>query len=287
MRRTLAAFLEMIQVQHSLFALPWAFVGAFAAARGVPKADRIVWILIAMISARTAAMTFNRIADARIDAANPRTKERAIPKGLIPIPPAAGVTAIIIAVFALSAAMLNTLCLALAPVALAVLLGYSYTKRFTALCHFVLGLSLAMAPIGAWLGVRPVWSPLPLVLGTAVLFWIAGADILYACEDFEFDRAHGIRSVPAALGISRALVAARICHGVALTALVTAGIVGGLGFLWYVGVCAIGLLLVYEHWLVKPDDLRRVNRAFFHVNAVVSLAILAAFLGDLWQRGRL
>ncbi|MBI2899520.1 MAG: UbiA family prenyltransferase [Planctomycetes bacterium] len=280
-------YLEMIKFQHSLFALPWAFVGAFYAARGVPGGREILWILAAMVSARTAAMTFNRIADAKIDAANPRTEDRAIPRGLVSVPFAAAVTALAIAAFVLSAAMLNRLCLALAPAAIAVLLGYSYTKRFTPLCHFALGLSLGMAPVGAWLGVRPEWHPLPPLVGTAVLFWIAGADILYACEDVEFDRAHGIRSIPASLGIPRALLVARLSHVAAVGALVAAGLAARLGVVFYAGTAAVAALLAYEHAIVKPDDLRRVNRAFFHVNAVVSAAVFVACLGDLWQRGRL
>lgn len=287
MLRRIIPLLEMVKFQHSLFALPWAFAGAFYAAGGIPRAREIAWILVAMVSARTAAMTFNRIADAKIDAANPRTKDRAIPKGLVSVPLAAGLTVAMVALFAVSAAMLNRLCLALVPVALAIVLGYSYTKRFTSLCHFALGLSLAIAPVGAWLGVRPVFDPLPLLLGAAVLFWIAGADILYSTEDLDFDRAHGIRSVPAALGISRALAVARICHGTTVAALLAAGAAGRLGPVWYAGVGLALLLLAYEHAIVKPDDLRRVNRAFFHVNAVVSAAMFAVCVGDLWQRGRI
>lgn len=276
--------LDMIKFQHSVFALPWAFVSAFYAAEGWPTIRQTLWILGAMVSARSAAMAFNRIADLRFDAENPRTRDRALPAGRLSVSFAWGFTLAMIALFLLSAAMLNPLCLKLAPVALAVTLGYSYTKRFTALCHGFLGLSLAIAPIGAWLAVRPdrAAHPLPYLFGAAVLFWIAGADILYACEDVEFDRRQGLRSVPAALGLRGAMIASILCHVVAVGALGAAGWAGKLGPWYFAAVAAIALLLAYEHALVSPDDLRRVNRAFFHVNAAVSAAILAGGLLDLF-----
>ena len=282
LRRTL----DMIKVQHSVFALPWAFVSAFYAAGGLPTGAQMFWILVAMVSARSAAMAFNRIADLRFDAENPRTKDRALPSGRLTVGFAWGFTLAMIALFFLSAAMLNPLCLKLAPVALAVTMGYSSTKRFTAFCHGFLGLSLAIAPIGAWLAVRPDGAdhPLPYLLGAAVLFWIAGADILYACEDVEFDRRKGLRSVPAALGLRGAMIVSALCHGVAVAALAAAGRAGGLGPWYYAAVAAIALLLIYEHAIVSPTDLRRVNRAFFHVNAVVSGVILAGGILDLLTR---
>jgi 4-hydroxybenzoate polyprenyltransferase len=282
LRRTL----DMIKVQHSVFALPWAFVSAFYAAGGLPTAGQTAWILVAMVSARSAAMAFNRIADLRFDAENPRTKDRALPSGRLTVGFAWGFTLAMIALFFLSAAMLNPLCLKLAPVALAVTMGYSYTKRFTAFCHGFLGLSLAIAPIGAWLAVRPDRAdhPLPYLFGAAVLFWIAGADILYACEDVEFDRRKGLRSVPAALGLRGAMIVSALCHGGAVAALAAAGRAGGLGPWYYAAVAAIALLLIYEHAIVSPTDLRRVNRAFFHVNAVVSGVILAGGILDLLTR---
>ena len=286
MWRRVGTVLEMIKVQHSLFALPWAFVAAFYAAGGLPPWGKMGWVVLAMVSARSAAMAVNRVVDAKIDAENPRTRNRAIPGGRLTSAFTIAFAAVMVGLLVLAAGMLNPLCLKLCPVALAVTLGYSYTKRFTALCHWVLGLSLAAAPIGAWLAIAPerAGAPLPYLLGGAVLFWIAGADILYACEDFEFDRAKRIHSVPAAIGIRRALVLSILCHGVAVAALVAAGIAAPLGIYYHAAVGAIAVLLIYEHSIVKPDDLRRVNQAFFHVNAVVSGVILAGALMDLYTR---
>jgi len=278
--------LEMIKVQHSLFALPWAFVAAFYAANGLPDWGKMGWILLAMVAARSAAMAFNRAADARLDAENPRTKMRAIPAGKLSVGFTLAFAVVMVGLLVLAAWRLNPLCLKLCPIALAVTLGYSFTKRFTPLCHFVLGLSLAAAPIGAWLAIAPekVGAPLPYLLGAAVMFWIAGADILYACEDFEFDRAKRLHSVPAAVGIPAALRISIACHVVAVAALIAVGLIGHLGAFYLGAVAAIAALLVYEHAIVKPGDLRRVNQAFFHVNAVVSGVILAGALLDLFAR---
>ncbi len=280
----LATTLEMIKVQHSVFALPWALIGALYAAGGLPAWGKLGWILMAMVSARSAAMAFNRMVDAKLDAENPRTRNRAIPAGRITVFFTALFTMASAALLVVSAAMLNPLCATLSPVALLITMGYSFTKRFTALCHWALGLSLAIAPVGAWLAVRPEapYAPFPWLLGAAVLFWIAGADILYACEDFEFDRKKRLHSVPAALGIPLALRVARLNHVVAVAALAAAGVVAGLGIYWHVTAGAIALLLAYEHLIVKADDLRRVNQAFFHVNAVVSGVVLAGGVLDLY-----
>jgi 4-hydroxybenzoate polyprenyltransferase len=282
----LATVLEMIKVQHSLFALPWAFVAAFYAANGLPPWGKMGWILLAMVAARSASMAFNRAVDAKIDAENPRTKGRAIPAGRLSTAFTLAFAVVMVALLFVSAWRLNPLCLKLCPVALAVTLGYSFTKRFTALCHFVLGLSLAAAPVGAWLAVAPerAGAPLPYLLGAAVMFWIAGADILYACEDLEFDRAKRLHSVPAAVGIRAALLISILCHVVAVGALVAIGVTARLGLYYHGAIAAIAVLLVYEHAIVKPGDLRRVNQAFFHVNAVVSGVILAGALLDLFAR---
>lgn len=271
--------LEMIKFQHTLFALPFAIVGAAYARRGWPTWAEALALFGCMVGARSAAMVFNRIVDARFDAANPRTAGRAIPRGLVSFRFAWGFLAVSVAVFAACAATLNLLVLALTPVALAIILGYSLTKRFTAACHFVLGLSLAMAPIGAWLAMdRPI-DLFPLLLGGGVLFWVAGFDILYACEDAEFDRRAGLHSIPAALGVKRALRVSRFCHAVAF-AFFAAPVVELRGY-YSAALAAVAMLLAYQHALVRPDDLRRVNRAFFHVNAVVSFALMAGALVEL------
>jgi 4-hydroxybenzoate polyprenyltransferase len=286
MLRRIATIFEMIKVQHSLFALPWAFVAAFYAAKGMPSWGKMGWILLAMVSARSAAMAFNRAVDARIDAENPRTKNRAIPTGRLTVAFTLAFALGMVALLVISAWQLNPLVLKLCPIALLVTLGYSYTKRFTALCHFVLGLSLSAAPLGAWLAVAPdrAGDPLPYLLAAAVLFWIAGADILYACEDFEFDRTRRIHSVPAALGIRGALAISIACHILSVGLLIALGVIAHLGYWYHGAVAAIALLLVYEHSIVRPDDLRRVNQAFFQVNAVVSGVILAGSLLDLFLR---
>jgi 4-hydroxybenzoate polyprenyltransferase len=284
--RKIGSMLEMIKVQHSVFALPWAFVAAFYAAGGVPPWPKMAWVLVAMVAARSAAMAFNRAADAKLDAENPRTMNRAIPAGRLTIGFTLAFALAMAAILVLAAWRLNPLCLRLSPVALAVTLGYSLTKRFTALCHWALGLSLACAPIGAWLAVAPerAGAPLPYLLGAAVMFWIAGADILYACEDLEFDRAKRLHSIPAAVGIRAALAFSLVNHVITIGALIAVGIAANLGIFWHVTVGAIAILLAYEHAIVKPGDLRRVNRAFFHVNAVVSGVVLAGGLLDLFVR---
>lgn len=281
----LATVLEMIKVQHTVFALPWAVVAALYAVGDAPLPwAKFGWIFLAMVAARSAAMAFNRVADANLDAENPRTAGRAIPQGKVGVAFTAAFALGMAGLLVLAAAMLNPLCLKLSPVALAVTLGYSYTKRFTALCHWFLGLSLAMAPVGAWLGVRPEWRPTPLLLGGAVCFWIAGADILYACEDLEFDRKKGLRSIPALMGLRGAMIVSAICHVLTITALGTMGILARAGAWYFAAVFAITALLAYEHAIVKPTDLRRVNQAFFHVNAAVSGVILLGGLLDIFAR---
>jgi 4-hydroxybenzoate polyprenyltransferase len=281
MLRKVATLLEMIKVQHTIFALPFAVVGAFYARGGVPPASTCAWILVAMVSARSAAMAFNRAVDARFDAQNPRTQARAIPRGLLSARFAFGFTAAMSGIFILSAGLLNGVVLALSPVALLVILGYSFTKRFTPLSHFVLGLGLALAPAGAWLAVEPRFDLFPLLLSGAVLFWVAGFDIIYACEDVAFDRQAGLHSMPAWLGVSGALRLARTCHAICLALLIATVAVDGRGGWFVAGVAVIAMLLGYEHALVRPDDLRRVNRAFFHVNAAVSLTLGTSALLDL------
>ena len=275
--------LDMIKIEHTLFALPFAFLGAVLAARGfsahnLPTLRQALWITVAMVGARSAAMAFNRIADRHIDAANPRTRTRAIPAGLLSVRFAWAFTLVSAAVFIAASAMLNRLTLLLAPVALASVLLYSYTKRVTALSHLVLGWCLAIAPTGAWIAVRGALdSPTPLLLSAVVMLWTAGFDVLYACQDTDFDRRAGLHSIPARLGVARALWVSRLLHLLAFAALVCLYLIAGLGALALAGVVATGALLVYQHSLVSASDLTRLNAAFFTTNAFVSVILLATF----------
>ncbi|HVG28473.1 MAG TPA: UbiA-like polyprenyltransferase [Pyrinomonadaceae bacterium] len=272
--------LDMIKIEHTLFALPFALLGAVLAARGVPALWQLAWITAAMVGARSAAMTFNRIADRHIDAANPRTRGRALPAGLLSLRFAWAFTILSSALFFLASAMLNRLTLLLSPLALASVLLYSYTKRFTSLSHLVLGWCLAIAPTGAWVAVRgAIDSPTPLLLSLVVLLWTAGFDVLYACQDFDFDRRAGLRSIPARVGVRSALWVARALHAGAFGALVGLYSTVGLGWLALAGVVAAGALLVYQHSLVRADDLSRLNAAFFTTNAFVSVILLVTFGG--------
>jgi len=268
----------MIKIEHTLFALPFAFLGAVLAANGVPAARQIFWIVVAMVGARSAAMAFNRIADRHIDKRNPRTAARAIPAGLLSVGFVWAFTIVSAAVFLTAAAMLNRLTLILAPVALGSVLLYSFTKRWTQFSHVVLGWCLSIAPTGAWIAVRgEIGSPVPLLLSLVVLLWTAGFDILYACQDYDFDRREGLRSIPARFGIARALWTARSLHAAAFLALVWLYLVTALGPLALAGVIATGALLVYQHRLVRAGDLHRLNAAFFTTNAFVSVILLVTF----------
>ena len=276
--------LEMIKWEHSIFALPFALCGAMLAASGLPTAHQLLWIIVAMVAARSAAMAFNRLADASIDAANPRTRTRALPAGhLSP----AFVTAFVIVsctIFILAAAQLNRLTLWLSPVALAVILLYSYTKRFTRWSHLVLGLALGIAPSAAWIAVRGSLDPRILLLTAAVTFWVAGFDILYACQDFQFDRDTGLHSIPRYFGIPRSLWIARAFHLIMLLLLIAMIPAFTLGKLALAGIIAVTLLLLYEHSLVKPDDLSRLNAAFFTMNGVISVVFAIFIAADLLLR---
>ena len=277
--------LEMIKIEHTLFALPFAFLGAVLAARGftatgLPTLWQALWITAAMVGARSAAMAFNRIADREYDAANPRTRTRAIPAGLLSVSFVWAFTLAASALFFVAAAMLNRLTLLLSPVALASVLLYSYTKRFTSLSHVALGWCLSIAPTGAWVAVRgSLESAVPLLLSLVVLLWTAGFDVLYACQDYDFDRAAGLRSIPARVGLAPALWVSRLLHAGAFAALVGLYFLSGLGWLALAGVAATGALLVYQHSLVRADDLSRLNAAFFTTNAFVSVILLATFGG--------
>jgi 4-hydroxybenzoate polyprenyltransferase len=281
---SLRVTLEMIKWEHSVFVLPFALCGAMLAAGGIPSAHQLVWIVVAMVSARSAAMAFNRLADASIDAANPRTQTRALPAGVLTSTFVAGFVMVSCAVFIFAAAELNRLSFWLSPVALAVLLLYSYTKRFTRWSHLVLGLSMGMAPSAAWIAVRGSLDPRILLLTAAVTFWGAGFDILYACQDYDFDRASGLHSVPRYVGIRKALWIARGFHIVMLLLLVSVIATFGLGKIAMAGVAAVGLLLAYEHTLVSPDDLSKLNAAFFTMNGVISVVFFFFVAGDLLFR---
>jgi 4-hydroxybenzoate polyprenyltransferase len=270
--------LEMIKIEHTLFALPFAFLGAVLAAGGIPTAWQIVWIIAAMVGARSTAMAFNRIADKDYDARNPRTKMRAIPAGILSTGFVWGFTIISAAIFVVAAAMLNRLTLLLSPVALASIVLYSYTKRWTLLSHLVLGWCLGIAPTGAWIAVRgAIDSPIPLLLSLVVMLWTAGFDVLYACQDFEFDRREGLYSIPARFGIARSLWISRTLHAGAFAALVALYFLTNLGAIALLGVIATGALLIYQHTLVRADDLSRLNAAFFTTNAFVSVILFITF----------
>ena len=274
----------MIKWEHSIFALPFALCGAMLAAGGMPTWRQLAWIVVAMVSARSAAMAFNRLADASIDATNPRTATRALPVGQLT--PAFVSTFVVIScgIFVLAASQLNRLTLWLSPVALAVILLYSYTKRFTRWSHLFLGFALGIAPAAAWIAVRGSLDPRILLLTAAVMFWVGGFDVIYACQDYDYDRSHGLHSVPRYLGIKNALVVARVFHLVMLGLLIALTVTFGLGKLAIFGVTAVAALLLYEHTLVRHDDLSKLNAAFFTMNGVISVVFFCFVAADLLLR---
>ncbi|HSC77403.1 MAG TPA: UbiA-like polyprenyltransferase [Candidatus Acidoferrales bacterium] len=279
--RPLVTTLRMIKFEHSVFALPFALIGALLAANGLPTGRQILWIVVAMVAGRSAAMAFNRIADRGYDARNPRTAQRELPTGQLSVGFAWVFTLVASAVLILAAWQLNPLAFKLSPLVLAILLAYSYTKRYTVLTHWVLGFCLGMAPAGAWIAVRGSldWQVLPLSL--AVLCWVAGFDIIYACQDVEFDKKAGLFSLPARIGIGRALGVAKILHAVMLLLLLELAWLAGLGLLAMIGLAATAVLIAYEHSLVKPDDLSKVNAAFFTVNGYISVLLLLFWGADI------
>lgn len=277
--------LEMIKFEHTLFALPFAFLGAILAADGLPTWWQMLWITVAMVGARSAAMTFNRIVDRDIDAANPRTAARELPAGKLSTGFAWVFLYVSIGIFVTASYLLNWLTFALSPVALLVVLGYSYAKRFTAFAHILLGLALAISPSAAWIAVRgSLADEVPILLSLLVLIWTAGFDVLYACQDYEFDRQAGLRSIPARFGVRNALWIARLFHFQAFVVLVLLYMVTGLGWPALAGVVATGGLLVYQHTLVRAEDLTRMNAAFFTTNAFVSVILLVTFGGAVFLR---
>jgi 4-hydroxybenzoate polyprenyltransferase len=274
----------MIKWEHSVFALPFALCGAMLAAGGFPSLHQFSWIVVAMVAARSAAMAFNRLADAAIDAANPRTRSRALPSGALTSGFVASFVLVSCAILVLAAWQLNRLAFFLSPIALAILLLYSYTKRFTRWSHLVLGIALGVAPAAAWIAVRGSLDPRILLLTAAVTFWVGGFDVLYSCQDSDFDRQAGLHSIPQHLGIPSALLIARLFHILMLLLLVAVVIAFGLGKVAIAGVLAVGGLLAYEHSLVSPRDLTKLNAAFFTMNGVISVVFFFFVAGDLLLR---
>ncbi len=281
MMNTLRNLLNMIKFPHTVFALPFALMGAVLAGKRIPDPDQLLWILLAMVSARTAAMTLNRIVDRDLDAVNPRTAQREIPKGIVTTGQAAAMLAVSVILFEWAAFSLNRLCLILSPVALFIILGYSFTKRFTRYSHLVLGLSLSMAPLGAWIAVRGSVDLRIIILSLAVLFWVAGFDILYAIQDMDFDRQAGLYSIPRFFGVRTSLLIARIFHSLTFMILLLISFLLGLGVYYLIGVLTVGGLLFYEHSLVSEHDLSRLNMAFFNMNGYISVTIFAFTLLDI------
>jgi 4-hydroxybenzoate polyprenyltransferase len=271
-------FLDAIKFEHTVFALPFAYVAMVLAADGWPGWPTLLWVTLAMAGARTLAMAVNRLADRFIDAANPRTARRHLPAGLLTPTQVAGAAVAAGALLLLSAYMLNPLCLVLAPLAVVFLVGYSYTKRFTWFSHWILGFTDGIAAAGGWIAVRGAFAPPVYVLWFALTVWIAGFDLIYACQDVEFDRRTGLHSVPARFGIPAALATARICHVLTIAAFALLGWMMGLGWLYWLGIAVVAGLLVYEHSLVSPDDLSRLDVAFFNVNGYIAVILFLSVI---------
>ena len=274
--------LEMIKIEHTLFAMPFALIGALLAARGIPGARTLFWIAVAMVGARSAAMAFNRLVDRDYDAKNPRTAARALPAGLLTPGFVIGFTIVSSALLILAAWRLNPLAFALSPLALGLVFFYSLTKRFTAWSHAWLGLALAVAPVGAWVGVRGTlaeWTP--FLLGASVVCWLIGFDTIYALQDVEFDRSVGLHSLPVKFGPKAALNIGRFSHAVMIALLVAVGVSAHRGPFWYAGVAICALLIGWEHAIVKPDDLKRLNISFFNINVAIGIILLTTTIIDL------
>jgi len=281
MLKKIKIILEMIKFEHTIFALPFAFTGAVLAAKGLPTGRQILWIVAAMVGARSAAMGFNRWADRKFDAENPRTRERALPMGLVTPFQVILFTVLSSAVLVFAAYMLNPLSFYLSPLALAVVFFYSYTKRFTYLSHAFLGLAISGAPLGAWIAVAGALEPPALVLGAAVLFWLIGFDTLYALQDLDFDKKAGLYSIPRRFGVRGSLRISRAAHGVTIAALLALAFLCSLGPLYLTGVFIALAMLIYEHSLVKENDLSKLNIAFFNMNGYLSVAVFVFTLADV------
>jgi 4-hydroxybenzoate polyprenyltransferase len=273
-------YLRMIKFSHSIFALPFAFTSALIAASGVPLPRQIFWIVVAMVGARSGAMGLNRIIDRRIDAANPRTAGRELPRGAIGATETVLFVIVSFGFMVLAAYMLNPLCLKLSPVAIAVLFMYSYTKRFTWASHFVLGLAISASPLGAWMAVKGTFDPAIIPLASAVIFWLAGFDVLYALQDLDFDRSHGLYSVPKRFGVKKSLYLSRSLHAASFFLLVSNGLMFSLGAFYWTGMLVTAGLFIYEHSLIKENDLSKLDMAFFNMNGYISMTVFLFTLMD-------
>lgn len=285
MWKKIKIILEMIKFEHTIFALPFAFLGAIMGSLveegSLPSLSEWLWITLAMVGARSSAMALNRAIDSEIDGANPRTKTRAIPAKLINRGEVYLFIAASLALLFVSAYQLNALSVKLLPLAVFFLVIYSYTKRFTYLCHIVLGITIAIAPLGGWVGATGTLSQEAFLLFFGVLFWTAGFDVIYATQDAEYDKSHGLYSIPSAFGIGNGLVIARLLHAASFIAFITLGVVSGMGWIYYLGVLISGAIMVYEHSLVKPHDLSKLDVAFFTMNGILSVVMFIFSIGDL------
>jgi len=282
--RKLHITLDMIKFEHTVFALPFAFIGALLARKGLPTIWQITWIVAAMVGARSAAMAFNRIADVQYDKLNPRTSGRALPRGTLSVQFAVIFTLLMSALFVFSAWELNPLCFYLSFPTLAILLSYSYTKRFTSLSHLVLGFSVGCAPLAAWLAIRGQFAWPPVLLSASVMFWVAGFDLIYALQDIEFDRKAKLFSMPSKLGIGPTLRISTLFHGATVILLAVTAFLSGLGWVAFAGIAIVAGILYWEHRLVTPQDLSRINVAFFNLNGYISILLLLTFAGDILIR---
>ncbi|HDH33871.1 MAG TPA: 4-hydroxybenzoate octaprenyltransferase [Nitrospirae bacterium] len=271
--RKIAGYLRVIKFSHSIFALPFAFTAALIAAEGIPEPWQIFWITIAMVGGRSGAMGMNRIIDRKIDAINPRTEDRELPKGVIKTGEACFFTLIAFALLVLAAYQLNPLCLKLSPLVILVLVTYSYTKRFTWLCHIMLGVTLALAPLGAWIAVRGTFNPEILPLCFGVMFWVAGFDTFYGMQDMDFDRKQGLYSIPSIFGINTSFWIARAFHLITIALFLSLAPLFDLGGFYLSGVLIAAGLMLYEHFIVKPSDLSKLNMAFFNMNGYISVTV--------------
>ena len=280
--RQLQTLLDNIKFEHTIFALPFAYLGMVLAGRGLPALAQFIWITVAMASARTLAMSLNRLIDRELDARNPRTMHRPLPRGTISARAVVSISIVAFVLFEFAAWQLNWLCFGLSPLALFFLVGYHYTKRFTWLCHWILGFTDGIAAAGGWVAVRASFDPLALLLWFAVTLWIGGFDLIYACQDLEIDRREGLQSVPARFGVATALTLARVNHAITVLALVIVGVVAQLGIAFWLGLLIVAILLAYENAIVKPNDLSRLNLAFFNVNGYISVIVFASALVGIW-----